>query len=118
MRFIDKPKNIKLINSISYLNTKQLQDTIYPQGYGTWKGVFEEHLVRTCEIVIASKIGNNKLKKKLLNDYVKKRGFKYIPIILKIMPIYENNRNKYKKFEDFFPRIIEELRIKTKHNKV
>jgi len=118
MRFIDKPKNVELINSISYLNTKDIQDKIYPQGYGTWEDVFEEHLVRTCEIVIASKMGNEKLKEELFNDYVKERGFKYIPLILKILPEYENNREKYKKFEDFFPLIIEELRTKTKHNKM
>lgn len=114
MRFIDKPQNMKLINSISYLNTKELQNKIYTQGYGSWKNVFEEHLVRTCEIVIAGKMGNEKLKEKLYNNYVNERGFKYIPIILKIIPEYESNRDKYKKFEDFLPRIIEELRLKAK----
>jgi hypothetical protein len=110
MRFIDKSENTKLINSISYLNTKELQDKIYPQGYGTWKGVFEEHLVRTCEIVIAKKMGNKKLANKLYNDYVIERGFKYIPEILDIIPEYENNRIKYKTFENFLPVIISKLK--------
>ncbi len=109
VRFIDKPKNARLINSISYLNTEELRKKIYPQGYGNWKGVFEEHLVRVCEIEIAKMMNNEKYSKILYEDNVIKRGFKYIPYILDIIPQYEKNRDKYKTFEEFFPLIIKKL---------
>jgi len=63
--------------------------------YDNWQTCVNEHLVRVC---VARMNGL------LENEY--KRGFIYIHELDSIMSNYENNRNKYKTFEDFYGEII------------
>lgn len=113
VRFLDKPINKKLVESISFLNTAELSENMKSQGYGgNWASCFEEHLVRLCEIRIAKASGNTKLEKEIYEKYAVHRKFIYLPMMNQIIDEYENNRNKYEKLEDFLPVIIEKLKTK------
>lgn len=109
VRFLDEKKYQSMIKSLSFLNTTELQKNI-AKGYGNyWENLFEEHIVRLIEIRIAKKIGNDSLVNKLTDSHLNKNGFIYIKKMSEIILIYENNRVKYQKFEDFFPVLVEEM---------
>jgi hypothetical protein len=111
LRFTDTPENTRLIESLAYLNTDSLKVKIYPQGYGNWKSVFEEHLVRACEIKIAEISNRNLLKNELNEEYVIERGFKYIPYFIESLNKYEKSRNVYYTLESYFEVLINDLKI-------
>lgn len=111
MRFLEKTENQKLIESVSYLNTPYLIENMKKQGYGgNWSDCLEEHLVRLCEVRIAKMTGNTKLEHEIYNKDVNDRKFVYLPMLNKLIEEYEIDRNKYKRFEDFFPIIIENMK--------
>ena len=107
--FIYIPDNLKLTKSLSFLYTKALSDNMLKWGYGSWEACFEEHLVRLCELRIAKLMENKKRERQILKEYYKKEKFIYLPQLNQIIIEYESNRNKYKKIEDFLPKIIEKM---------
>ena len=64
------------------------------QGYETWKACLYEHFVRAGEILIARNLGNQNLEKELKERYMTVRDFVYLPIILKHLNYYNENKNK------------------------
>lgn len=109
VRFLDEDKYQKMIERISYLNTNKLQNEI-AKGYGDdWKTIFEEHIVRLIETRIAKISGNNILYNELWDKHINKNGFVYIREMSDIIMLYENNRNEYHKFQDFFPILVEKM---------
>jgi len=81
------------------------------QGYSEWESVFDEILVRANTILITKKYYGEKDANNLLK-YELNAGFYLIPKVLKIMNEYENNRQKYKTYNDFFPILIKRLNNK------
>lgn len=111
--FLDKPENQKLVKSISFLNSDSLKEG--QERYGDWSGIFEEHIVRTIEIRVAEINNDTILRNELYEKNVNEKKFLYITKILQIMKIYENDRVKYSKFEDFFPTLIDKMAKITKN---
>lgn len=64
------------------------------QGYNTWRASLYEHFTRAGEIMIAEKIGDMAGAKKLLNEYLQERQFKYIPTILIELRKYDSGQYK------------------------
>lgn len=112
VRFLDKPENQKLVKSISFLNSDNLKEG--QERYGDWSGIFEEHIVRAIEIKVAEINNDTILRNELYEKNVYEKKFLYIPQILLIMKIYENDRVRYSKFEDFFPTLLAEMAKITK----
>jgi len=109
VRFMDEEKYVKMIESISFLNTDQLKKNI-AKGYGNnWKIILEEHIVRLIEIRIAKLSGNETISNQLINSHINKNGFVYIKEMSDIITIYEKNRKTYKTFQDFFPILIKKM---------
>ena len=79
------------------------------QGYSEWKYVFNEILLRSVVINITQKKFGVKKANRLLN-LEKNVGFDLVEKVSEKLKIYEKNRKKYKKFEDFMPTLIKELR--------
>jgi hypothetical protein len=64
------------------------------QGYNTWRASLYEHFTRAGEIMIAEKMGDTAGAKKLLNEYLQERQFRYIPTILIELRKYDNGQYK------------------------
>lgn len=72
--------------------------------------IINEHIVRSVVlrfislIFDSSKLYNSELK------YELKSGFKYINVVLDSLIYYENNRDKYKVFDEYYPVIIDNIK--------
>ena len=55
-----------------------------------------------------SKFGKEKADKLL--EFEKSGGFELVETVSKKLNIYETNRKKYKKFEEFYPVLLNELK--------
>jgi len=68
-----------------------------------------KHIVRLAEIRIAKRIGIEDLEE-MRNFNIKENGFILLPDAEKLVEEYENNRNKYENFQQFVPKLIEQLK--------
>ena len=106
------PLTDKYVNQIENLKNKyyneKLQKNGKNQGYSKWKYVFNEILLRSIVINITrSKFGDEKANKLL--EFEKSVGFDLVEKVSKNLKTYENNRKKYKKFEEFYPTLLKQL---------
>ena len=93
---------------IKYYNDG-LQKNGEEQGYSQWKYVFNEILLRAIVINITrAKFGHQKADKLL--EFEKSIGFDLVEKIAEKLKIYEENRTKFKKFEDFYPTLLSGLK--------
>lgn len=82
---------VELISETEKLYTP-IKDKMTSQGYPAWKVCLIEHFVRAGEIVIARNLGNNADAEQLMNHYITNRKFIYLPVILKELETYNQNR--------------------------
>lgn len=108
--------NINKVKEIEFLFTKELKRDMKRQGYMDWITCFEEHLVRLGEIKIMKALGLNSQTNKYRNRCVVERGFKYIPVMEKILEEYESNRESYAKIDDFIPTLV--LRLSERYRQI
>lgn len=85
---------------------KPICDKMNNQAYGKWEICVNEHIVRAVTSKLSSKVfgdgvGNSELRKHKL------KSFFYIDALYERLEEYENNRDKYKTFADFYPRLID-----------
>lgn len=86
---------------------KHLFKPIANQGqYSDWETIFNEHVVRAGEVRIALRLGDAKESKRLQEEY---RDWIYLPHFTEQLAYYEQNRSKYKRFEDYLPTLISSL---------
>ena len=111
VRFLDKDKNKKLWKSLSYLNNDKLKKNFENIGEGTkWKTIFEEHIVRANEIMIWREMGNTKIADEKLKYELNNEGILYIKEFVNSLEKYRKNKNEYKDFEEYFPKLISDLK--------
>ncbi|GER57906.1 hypothetical protein ULMA_00140 [Patiriisocius marinus] len=79
------------------------------QAYGEWKYLFNELVIRAITIRIANKYFGTEKAKKLLN-YEKSIGFSLVENIVEILKEYENTREMYSKFGEFYLILIERMK--------
>jgi len=97
-------KNRKEINKYSDLYNPIKVDMI-KQAYGNWQTTVNEHIVRAVTVkLVVDTFGKEYEEKHILHN--KNRGFAYIEPIYAQLEEFENNREKYKTFEDFYPRLM------------
>ena len=90
-------KYAKLFDPIS----NQMRAQAYPE----WNTCVNEHVVRTLTtrysyLKVSKEAGDNSLK------YQRRRGFFYVPALCESLQNYENNRDKYKTFAQFYTELI------------
>lgn len=100
------PENRELIAKYSYLFTP-IQSYMSEQAYNNWWICVTEHLVRLGEIRIALALNDSLTASKIRNDNIKIKKYIYLPYLEQEILRYENSRDKYKSFEEFFPILIE-----------
>lgn len=106
--FLEKQQWKTAISKTDSLYLPQLDSIMSNQGYGSWWGFINEHLVRTAELRIAKKM-NEKSLEEMRTYNVKECGFIFIPESEKLMGKYEANRNMYSNIEAFLPELIDQL---------
>ncbi len=112
VRFLDKPANQQLINSLADKNTDELKAAMEEQGQDTsWANVFEEHLVRSIEILIVEKLGDKKQGQEKLKEEVEGNHFIYLNDFIASLHKYESNRSTYPDLEKYFPVLVKELSV-------
>ncbi len=79
------------------------------QGYSKWKYVFNELLVRATTICIVKKYISLEKAEELLM-YEKSIGFGLVELFVMYLEDYENNRNQYKTFDDYYHKLIQKLK--------
>jgi hypothetical protein len=85
------------------------------QAYPMWNTCVIEHIVRALTTRYSYlKVGKEAGDKSL--QYEKQRGFFYVPALCESLQNYENNRDKYKTFADFYPKLIKVFEDLSKQN--
>ncbi|GAB3900532.1 hypothetical protein GCM10028803_23580 [Larkinella knui] len=70
-----------------------IKEKMTSQGYPTWNVCLIEHFVRAGEIVIAQNLGNRVAAEHLKDHYINTRKFIYLPVILRELESYNENRS-------------------------
>lgn len=106
--FIDSEKMRNEIAKSESLYVPKLDSIMSNQGYNSWWGFVNEHLVRLAEIRIAKKMEIEDFEE--MRDFnIKENGFVLLPDAEKLIVNYESSREKYKNFQEFIPELIEQL---------
>jgi len=79
------------------------------QGYPGWWTCVTEHIVRLGEIRIAYLLDDPVRADRLRKNYVENRKFIYLPALEEKIIEYEQNRDRYKSFGDFFPELLQKF---------
>ncbi len=85
-----------------------LDSIMSQQGYSTWWGFVNEHLVRLGELRVA-KTMNSKVYEAMRKYNIEESGFILLPEAEELVIEYENNRNQYPTFQEFIPVLINQL---------
>ncbi|MBO9658358.1 MAG: DUF4932 domain-containing protein [Chitinophagaceae bacterium] len=62
-----------------------IREAMNNQGYTTWKSCLSEHFVRAGEVMIAKRMDRTNAAANLLKDYMEKRKFIYLPVIIEMI---------------------------------
>jgi hypothetical protein len=82
-----------------------IADRMRSQAYPVWETCVNEHIIKALTtrysyLKVSKEAGDNSLK------YQKQGGFFYVPALCERLKYYENNRDKYKTFAEFYPELI------------
>lgn len=96
-KYIDKVNEYKIL-------FEPIKEDMTRMAYPAWKYCVNEHISSAVSYrILASSIGEDKV-----NEYMKYRESKFIyiePLYNKLKE-YENNRDKYKTFDEFYPELL------------
>jgi len=102
---IEIPDNIGILNQYSDL-FRPIEKSMSEQAYRSWRTCVTEHIVRLGEIRIALAMNDSLTATKIRTENIKQNNFIYLPFLEKKIAEYENNRDKYPSFSDFFPELL------------
>ncbi len=74
--------------------------------YRSWLTCVTEHIVRLGEIRIALAMNDTLTANQIRTENIEQNKFIYLPYLEDKIVEYENNRDKYPSFADFFPELI------------
>ncbi len=97
---------------------EDIKEEMIKQAYPTDVEILNEHIVRA---ITARSILYMSQDNELYNRELKRQkdcGFIYINCIIKSLEEYESNRNKYKTFVDFYPKIIDSIKLEKENTKI
>lgn len=107
------PLTEKFQNKIETIKEKYYSESLKKDGkeqaYGEWKYLFNELVIRAITIRIANEKFGEERANELL-DYEKSIGFSLVETITDILKEYENDREKYLSFSEFYPTLIERMK--------
>lgn len=104
LRSMEEEPYLHTINNKEPKNQEYLND-FSKVGYNTWDSIVNEYFVRSITArILFLEDEKEEYKRALNND--KKSGFTHIESLIEKLKEYENNRDKYKQIEDFYPELL------------
>lgn len=103
---LDKYKTNKILKTSATKLLDTMKTEMANQAYGDWETLVNESLVRASVVryLIANNSTNQKAKQEVVSQI--NTGFLWMKGLVTLLAVYENNRVKYKTFNDFYPQII------------
>ena len=101
----EKYRDLVETYSGAYEKLKKYKRPNFESGYSDLEECVNEHLVRAMSIHLLQKIGDQNQANDLLN-YDISLGYRYIPEILRKYDYFDEHRNTYVTFEDFYPELL------------
>lgn len=95
----------------AYESLKKYKLPYFESGYYDWKECINEHFVRAMAIHLLIKCDRQEWADEYLRDELR-CGYLYIPDILERYKFYDQNRLKYRTFEDYYPQLLETFKTK------
>lgn len=86
-----------------------LREAMEAQGYNTWESCLIEHFVRAGEVIVAEIMEDTLSAERLKDDYIQKRKFVYLPIILE--ELHQFNTNTSDTYLAMVNRVLQNLSI-------
>lgn len=93
------------INSYDYLFTP-IQQRMKQLTYRDWYNCAVEHIIRAVEVRISRMINSEEKSQRLMRNYMDEYQFLYLPNIIESLTAYEQNRNHFQQFNDYFPEVL------------
>lgn len=100
-------KNIDVVNKYSYL-FKPIEESMARQAYGSWDTCVNEHIVRAVTYRILDKIYSSEVAQEYVNRDMDNK-FIYIKDLSKKLEEYENEKDVYPTFKDFYLKELEKF---------
>ena len=83
-----------------------VKEIMIKNAHGEWEICVNEHIIQAVVAKVLEKlVGQQVLADVILSDTVE-GGYVYVRGIYELLNVYENNRDKYPTFEDFYPEIL------------
>jgi hypothetical protein len=101
-------KNINEVNRYSNLFTP-IKENMIKEQYSSWDFCVNEHIVRAVAYRNLDTYFNSGISRRYINIDLN-RKFIYLDALTEKLKEYENNRDKYKTFNDFYPKLLETLK--------
>lgn len=96
-----KPDNFKELGEKLLVTHRE---KMIEHGYNVWNVILQEYIVRACTIQFLEKNEGRRSAKKNI-EYDLNGGFIEIEGLVRLLDVYENNRDKYANIESFLPEI-------------
>ena len=93
-----------------------IKDVMANMAYTSNKDIINEHIIRAIEIRTIKNVFQNDSWHERRLEHEKNNGFIYIDVVEKSLEDYELNRDRYHKFDDFYPIIIENIKTSKKQS--
>ncbi len=97
----------KQIELSSHLFTDSLKEKMASKGVSSWHTYLIESFVRLGEIRIAAIQKDDKREKRLRKYHTATEHFIFLPQLEKSILEFENNRQKYPRWKDYIPKLLE-----------
>jgi hypothetical protein len=101
-------ENINEVNKYNNLFTP-IKEKMSKQAYPEWEYCVNEHIVRAVTYRIIEDLYGSNASMKYINHDIG-RDFIYIKSLSERLKEYENNRDKYPTFKEFYPRLIDDFK--------
>ena len=106
----------KLVDKNTHL-FDDIKEEMSKQAYPTDIQIINEHIVRAITARSILYIYKDQERYDRTIEKQKEMGFVYIDNIIESLEIYENNRDMYNNFNDYYPEIIKAIKFKKNDNK-
>ena len=97
--------------SASEENFQSVAEAMRQEGYSSWEQVVNESIIRALTARLTTSQRGEEAGRAEIADEVK-RGFIYVPALVKRLERYENQRSRYPAIEDYYPSLLEVFRTK------
>lgn len=100
-----KPSNYQAMQESGATIQKAVEKEMKKQGYNNWESIINESLVRSAVIRYLTHNSDTLSVENEIKEQVN-RYFLWVPALAELLGTYEEQREKYSTFEEFYPEII------------